>query len=50
MTSQHYLVFGLFASTGILGTIKHDVSETGSLSFFRCGGEETYSVGSLRQS
>jgi hypothetical protein len=49
--TQNYLVFGLFPSSGILGTRKHDVSETGSVSVLRCGGgEDTYSVGSLRQS
>jgi hypothetical protein len=46
---QNYWDFGLFTSSGILGTTKHDVSETGSVSFLRCGGKDTYSVGSLRQ-
>jgi hypothetical protein len=30
--------FGLFPSSGILATRRHDVSETGSLSVLRCGG------------
>jgi hypothetical protein len=46
---QNYLVSGLFPSSGILETIKHDVSETGSVSVLRCGGEDTYSAGFLRQ-
>jgi hypothetical protein len=36
---QNYWVFGLFPSSSILKTRKHDVSE-----------EDTYSVGSLRKS
>jgi hypothetical protein len=60
--TRNYLVFGLFPLSGILGSRKHDVSETGSVSVLRCvcvcvcvcvcgcGGEDTYSVGSLRQS
>jgi hypothetical protein len=48
--TQNYWVFGLFPSSGILGTRKHDVSETGSISVLRYGGEDTYSVGSLRRS
>jgi hypothetical protein len=47
---QNYWVFGLFPSSGILGTRKHDVSETGSVSILKCGGEDTYSVGSIGQS
>jgi hypothetical protein len=31
-------VFVLLPSSGILRTIKHDVSETGSVSVLRCGG------------
>jgi hypothetical protein len=34
---QNYWVFGLFPSSGILGTTKYDVSETGSVSILRCG-------------
>jgi hypothetical protein len=34
---QNYWVFGLCPSTGILGTRKHDVSETGSVSVLRWG-------------
>jgi hypothetical protein len=37
---QNYWGFGLFPSSGILGTSKHDVSETGSVSVLRCGGGE----------
>jgi hypothetical protein len=51
--TQHYWVFGLCPSSGVLETIKHNVSETGSVSVFKCvcgGGEDTYSVGSLRKS
>jgi hypothetical protein len=40
---QNYWDFGLFPSSGILGTRKHDVSETGSVSVLRCGGKYTYS-------
>jgi hypothetical protein len=35
--TQNYWVFGLFPSSGILGTRKHDVSETESVSVLRCG-------------
>jgi hypothetical protein len=45
--SQNYWVFGLSPSSGIPGNRKHDVSETGSISVLRYGGESTYSVGSL---
>jgi hypothetical protein len=49
--TQNYWVFGLFPSSGILGTRKHDVLETGSVSVLRSvWGEDIYSVGSLRQS
>jgi hypothetical protein len=47
---QNYRVFALFPSSGILGTREHDVSETGSVSVLRCGGEDIYSVGSITQS
>jgi hypothetical protein len=43
-------VFGLFLSSGVVETRTHDVSETGSLSVLRYGGEDTYTVGSLGQS
>jgi hypothetical protein len=43
-------MFGLCPSSDILETIKHNVSETGSVSVLRWGGEDTYSVGSLRKS
>jgi hypothetical protein len=33
-----FFFFGLFPSSGILETTKHDVSETGSVSVLRCGG------------
>jgi hypothetical protein len=45
--AQNYWVWGHFPSSGILETRKHDVSATGSVSVLRCGGEDTYSVGSL---
>jgi hypothetical protein len=37
---------GFCPSSGILETRKHNVSETGSVSVLRLGGEDTYSVGS----
>jgi hypothetical protein len=37
----NYWVFGLFPSSGILGTRKNDVSETGSVSVLRCVGRKT---------
>jgi hypothetical protein len=37
--TQNYWFFGLFPSPGILETRKHDVSETGSVSVLRCGGD-----------
>jgi hypothetical protein len=36
--SQNYWVFGVCPSSGILEIIKHNVSETGSVSFLRWGG------------
>jgi hypothetical protein len=33
--TQNYWVFGLFPSSVILENIKHDVSETGSVSVYR---------------
>jgi hypothetical protein len=45
-----HLGFWTFPSAGILRTRKRDVSETGSVSVLKCGGEDTYSAGSLRQS
>jgi hypothetical protein len=36
--TQNYCVFGFFPSSGILGTTKHDVSETGYVFVFRFGG------------
>jgi hypothetical protein len=39
--TQNYWVFGLFTSSGILGTRKHDVSETGSVSVLWCVGRKT---------
>jgi hypothetical protein len=35
MVCENYWVFGLFPSSGILETRKHDVSGTGSVSAFR---------------
>jgi hypothetical protein len=47
--TQNYWVFGLCPSSGTLGIIKHDVSETASVSVLRCmRGEDIYSFGSLR--
>jgi hypothetical protein len=42
-STQNYWVFGLFPSSGILGSRKHDVSETGSVSVLRCGGRHLLS-------
>jgi hypothetical protein len=47
---QNHWVFGLRSSSDILETSEHNVSETGSVSVLRCGGKDTYSVGSLRKS
>jgi hypothetical protein len=47
--SQNYWVFGLCLSPAILNAIEHDVSETGSVSVLRWGGD-IYSVRSLRKS
>jgi hypothetical protein len=46
--TQNYWGFGLFLSSGILETRKHDVSETGCFRPQLRG--RTYSVGSLRKS
>jgi hypothetical protein len=46
--TQNYLVSGLYPSSGILNTGKHNISETGSDSVLRLGEGETYSVRSLR--
>jgi hypothetical protein len=48
--NQNYWVFGVSPASGILGNRKHDILETRSVSILRCGGEDTYSVGSLKQS
>jgi hypothetical protein len=45
--TQNYRVFGLFPSSGILGTRKHDVSETGSVSVLRCGRKTPTQMGPL---
>jgi hypothetical protein len=45
---QNYWVFGFFPSSGILENGKH-ISETGSVSVLRWGGEDTYSLGSLQR-
>jgi hypothetical protein len=50
--TQNYWVFGLFLSFGILGTRKHDVSETGSVPLLRCvcvreGGKTPTQLGPL---
>jgi hypothetical protein len=47
---QKYWVSGLGLSYEILSTRKHEVSETGSLSFLHLGERDTYSVGSVRKS
>jgi hypothetical protein len=48
--TRSYWVFGLCPSSGILKTKEHNVSETGSVSVLRWGGEDTYSVGPIRKS
>jgi hypothetical protein len=48
--AQNYWVFGLCPSPGILEIRKHNVSGTESVSVLRFGGEDTYLVGSLRNS
>jgi hypothetical protein len=45
--NQIYYVFGLFPTSRILGTRKHDVSETGSVSALRCGEEAPTQLGPL---
>jgi hypothetical protein len=35
INAQNYCVFGLFPSSGILETRKHDLSETGSVAVLR---------------
>jgi hypothetical protein len=45
--TQNYWVFGLFPSSGILETTKHNVSETGSVSVLRCGWKTSSQVGPL---
>jgi hypothetical protein len=47
LNPQNYWVFGLLPSSGILGTRKHDVSETGSVSALRCGGKTPTQLGPL---
>jgi hypothetical protein len=41
------LDFFTFSIYGILGTIKHDVSETGYVSVLRCGGKTSTQLGPL---
>jgi hypothetical protein len=48
--TKDHRVSELFSSSGILNTIKHNVSETGSVSVLRRGEGGTYSVGSFRMS
>jgi hypothetical protein len=48
--TQNYWDFGLYPASGILQTIKYDVSETGSVSVLRRGGGDNYCVGSFRKS
>jgi hypothetical protein len=47
--TQNYWVFGLWPSSIIPETRKHNFSETGSVSVLRWRGEDNYSVGSLRK-
>jgi hypothetical protein len=48
--TQNYWVSGLCPLCGILNNRKHNVSETGSVSVFRWGKGENYSVGAVRKS
>jgi hypothetical protein len=41
LTSQNYLIIGLCPSSGILEAIKHNVSETGSVSVLKLGETST---------
>jgi hypothetical protein len=45
LNPQNYWGFGLFPSSGILGTRKHDVSETASVSVLRFGGKTHTQLG-----
>jgi hypothetical protein len=51
-THSELLVFGLYPSSGILGTRKHDVLQTGSVSVLRYvwGRKDTYSAGMINES
>jgi hypothetical protein len=44
---HNYWDFGLFPLSGVLGTIKHDVFETASVSVLRCGGKTPTQLGLL---
>jgi hypothetical protein len=46
ITKSHW-VFGLCPSSSILGSTKHDVSETASVSVLRCGGKTPTQLGPL---
>jgi hypothetical protein len=49
--TQNYWGFGLYPSSSILETIKHNVLDTGSISVLRCRrGGDTYFIGFLRKS
>jgi hypothetical protein len=45
--TQNYWVFGLFPSSGILETRKHDITETGSVSVLKCVGKTPTKLGSV---
>jgi hypothetical protein len=45
--TQNYWLFGIFPSSGIVGTRKHDFSETGSVSVHMCGGKTLTQLGPL---
>jgi hypothetical protein len=47
LSVRNYWVFGLFPSSDFLGTRKHDVSETESVSDLRCGGKTHSQLGPL---
>jgi hypothetical protein len=48
--TQSHWVSGHCLTSGILNTSKHNVSGSGSVSIFRWGEGDTYSVGSLKKS
>jgi hypothetical protein len=48
-STQNHWVFCILSIIQYLNTKKQNISEAGSVSTFRCGEEDTYSVVSLRK-